>query len=69
MPVTNGVEYALGEGYVSVISSDSEFEVSDILSITNTSFLVDFSLKGISTNDFPKVASVENIFSVYEANW
>ena len=69
MPVSNGVEYALGEGYVSVISSDSEFEVSDILSVANRSVLVDFSLKAISTNNFPKVAFLENLFSVYEANW
>ena len=69
MPVSNGVEYITDETITYVMSADSSYEVSEILSITNQSLLIDFTFLAVSNNNFPKITFVFNYFDVYEANW
>lgn len=66
MPTLDGVEYAINENSVSVLTADEPYEVSDIAS--SYEFVIDWTLKGISGENFSRIAFAEDHIAVFKAN-
>tara|TARA_R100001530_G_scaffold135559_2_gene113067 strand:+ start:1112 stop:1318 length:207 start_codon:yes stop_codon:yes gene_type:complete len=66
MPTLNGVEYAMNENSVSVLTADESYQVSDIS--LNYNFVIDWTLKGLGGENFTRVLFIKDYLALFEAN-